>query len=56
MRSKTCLQLFFFFYKNDTLGHIQSIVAAPSDVRDELEKYKNSFMLLADKVKTKAKF
>ncbi|PAV79700.1 hypothetical protein WR25_19083 isoform C [Diploscapter pachys] len=32
-----------------SIGHIQSIVAAPSEVRDELEKYKNSFMLLADK-------
>ncbi|CAJ0581583.1 unnamed protein product, partial [Mesorhabditis spiculigera] len=32
-----------------SIGHIQSLVAAPADVREELDKYKNAFTLAADK-------
>ncbi|VDM74250.1 unnamed protein product [Strongylus vulgaris] len=34
-----------------SIGHIQSIVAAPEDVRNELQKFKNAFTLAADKVR-----
>ena len=31
-------------------GHIQSLVAAPTEVREEIKKYKEAFTLAADKV------
>lgn len=33
-----------------SIGHIQSIVAAPQEVRDEMQKYKDAFTLMFDKV------
>ncbi|KAK6753123.1 hypothetical protein RB195_012618 [Necator americanus] len=33
-----------------SVGHVQSLVAASDDVRDEVEKFKNAFILAADKV------
>ncbi|PIO74412.1 hypothetical protein TELCIR_03576 [Teladorsagia circumcincta] len=33
-----------------TIGHIQSLVAASDEIRNEVEKFKNAFTLAADKV------
>lgn len=33
-----------------SVGHIQSQVSAPVEVRDEIEKFKSAFTLMANKV------
>lgn len=35
---------------NSIAGHVQSLVAASQETREELEKFKNAFALAADKV------